>query len=147
MPRRDGNKKRGVTPNLVVGALVLIVVAACVFAIAAVQGRDSKALYALVHDGDGQTHALELSSDGDFTVATELGTNTVRIQDGRASIVEADCAGGDCMRQKAIEKPGEQLICLPHKLWVEVVAEGEAGGEMSVDAVQAQEGEVDLVAR
>ena len=53
---------------------------------------------------------------------------------------------GDCLRQRAISVPGQQLICLPHKLWVEVVEQGAPDGELDVTAVTSAD-EVDLVSR
>ncbi len=59
------------------------------------------------------------------------GRNVLVIRDGEAFMQEADCPDGLCIRQKAISKKGESIICLPHKLAVEVTA----GEEAETDAV------------
>ncbi len=59
------------------------------------------------------------------------GKNVLVIRDGEAYMSEADCPDKLCMRQKAIAKKGESIICLPHRLAVEVTA----GEEAQVDAV------------
>lgn len=59
------------------------------------------------------------------------GRNVLVIQGGEAYMSEADCPDGLCMRQKAITKRGESIICLPHRL----VAEVTAGEEAEMDAV------------
>ena len=59
------------------------------------------------------------------------GTNRLVIHDGEARMEEADCPDKLCMRQKAISKKGESIICLPHRLVVEVTA----GEEPEADAV------------
>lgn len=61
-----------------------------------------------------------LSQDREFIVATELGTNTVVIEHGQVSVTDADCPDKLCEKMGAISKPGETVICLPHRLVVEV---------------------------
>ena len=56
---------------------------------------------------------------------TEYGHNLLVIEDGKAHMEEADCPDHYCMEQGKISKTGETLVCLPHKLVVEVVS-GEA---------------------
>lgn len=104
----------------------------------------------LVHDGDGQTHVLELDTDATLVIETSHGTNTVEVSGGKVRIIEADCPNGDCLRQNAISEPGQQLICLPHQLWVEIVPEGGESGELDIDAVSTEDASpksVDAVSR
>ncbi|RKD21567.1 hypothetical protein SAMN02745883_01062 [Caminicella sporogenes DSM 14501] len=55
-----------------------------------------------------------------FTIKTDLGTNVVKIEKGKVSIIEADCRDKICVKDGPIEKPGEMLVCLPHKLVIEI---------------------------
>ena len=103
-------------------------------------------MVARIHDGDGRTYELSLSEDDSLRVETSLGTNVIVVRDGAAFMAEADCPKGDCLRQRAISVPGQQLICLPHQLWVEVVEQGAPDGELDVTAVTSAD-EVDLVSR
>lgn len=109
----------------------------------AVQGR----MAALVHDGDGGVHTLPLNEDASLTVSTSLGSNTVAVEDGAVRVVEADCPNGTCMQHAPISTPEAQIICLPHKLWIEVVPEGSEGGTMDVALAEDTDDGVDLVAR
>ena len=103
---------------------------------------------AIIHDGDGGVRELPLDTDTELTITTSLGTNTVHIESGAASIVEADCPKHECMAQRPISRPGEQLICLPHKLWVEIAASGSNGSEMDVDSVTWKDTDgIDVVSR
>ena len=38
---------------------------------------------------------------------------------------EADCPDQICVRHKAISKSGESIVCLPHKVVVEISSEEE----------------------
>lgn len=73
-----------------------------------------------------------LAKEGRLTFTDERGgRNVLVIQGGEAYMSEANCPDGLCMRQKAISKRGESIICLPHRL----VAEVTAGEEAEMDAV------------
>jgi hypothetical protein len=59
------------------------------------------------------------------------GHNLLRIEGGRASVADADCPDKLCVKQRAISKEGETIICLPHRLVVRI-----SGGETSdIDGV------------
>ena len=83
---------------------------------------------AIVHDGDGGTTKLSLAEDTAKTFTTSYGTNTVVVKNGEVHVESADCDNQDCVHQGTISTAGKQIICLPHKLWIEIVSdEGESG--------------------
>lgn len=47
--------------------------------------------------------------------------NRIRIRDGKAYMEEANCPDGYCERQGKISGGAQTIVCLPHKLVVEVV--------------------------
>ena len=54
------------------------------------------------------------------------GTNVLVIEDNTAYIKEANCPGfQDCVQEGKIRFVGERIICLPNRLEVEIVGEGE----------------------
>jgi len=55
-----------------------------------------------------------------FTVKTELGVNVIKIQNGKVQIIDANCPDELCIKDGPISKPGEMLVCLPHKVVVEI---------------------------
>ena len=105
-----------------------------------------------------------ITLDGDKLIDlpfSEPRTVTVRQPDGAENAVvitgdavymaHANCENQDCVHQGKVSAPGKQIICLPHKLWIEVVSDGEtSAAEMDVDAVAGNEGKaesLDAVAR
>lgn len=50
----------------------------------------------------------------------EEGYNLLQITDGKAKVTDADCSDGLCIRQRSIQKGGESIICLPHKLVIQI---------------------------
>lgn len=119
-------------------AAVVIGAFAVFFASVLAPGTASAGLRALVHDSDGVVHEMPLQDDATLVVSTSEGENTVVVEDGRVFVAQADCDGQDCVHQGALSAPGGQIICLPHRLWIEVVAaDGTGEGEMDVEAVAA----------
>lgn len=55
-----------------------------------------------------------------FPYKTQYGTNTVEIKGQKAHILEADCPDQLCIHQGDIDEPGQILVCLPHRLVVEI---------------------------
>ena len=82
---------------------------------------------------DGEWRAeLPLDENGDVTIETEWGYNIVYTEGGQAFVTEADCRDQICVDHKKIEKVGETIVCLPHKMVVEIIGEGEAGADLVV---------------
>ncbi len=74
---------------------------------------------------------LPLDTDGEYVLGEGDWQNTVEISGGRARMSSADCADGYCVRQGWIQYDGETIICLPHR----VVIELEAARESGLDAI------------
>ncbi|WP_414733623.1 NusG domain II-containing protein [Acetobacterium carbinolicum] len=62
-----------------------------------------------------------LSEDHTETFTDTSGSNTLEISGGTAKIIEADCPDHICVKTHPISNPGETIVCLPHKLVVEVI--------------------------
>lgn len=62
------------------------------------------------------------------------GMNRLVIHNGKASIVEADCPDHLCVKQAAIYRTGESIICLPHRLVIQI-ANDKNDEKSEIDAV------------
>lgn len=67
---------------------------------------------------------LPLNQDYEEKISDGDAYNVVQIKDGKVSVTEANCANQICVRSQAISQPGETIACLPHKLLIEIVQEG-----------------------
>lgn len=71
---------------------------------------------------DGEVWGIwPLDQDGEVGVRTEEGWNKVCIRDGSVYMEEADCPDGYCVQQGCIQSGLDTIVCLPHKLVVEIV--------------------------
>lgn len=55
-------------------------------------------------------------------IDTEYGHNKIEIGDGKARIIESDCPDHLCERQGWISKPGHIAVCLPNRLFIEIIS-------------------------
>lgn len=67
-----------------------------------------------------EVERMSLFKDQEKTVSTEYGTNTVTVQNGACFVNDADCRDGICVTRGKISRAGESIVCLPHRLIVEI---------------------------
>ena len=71
---------------------------------------------------DGEKYAsLPLGEDAELLIESEGRTNLLIISGGKASVVEADCPNQVCVETGAISSEGQLIVCLPHKVVIEIV--------------------------
>ena len=66
-----------------------------------------------------------------LTLEDGSGTNTVLVEPGRIRVSEADCPDQVCVNQGYISDGTVPIVCLPHKLMVEIVG---GGGDLDAGA-------------
>lgn len=66
-----------------------------------------------------------------FTIQTSHGINIIKIENGEVKMTKSDCRDQICINDGPISEPGKMLVCLPHKVVVEVKGKGK--GEEKVD--------------
>ena len=85
---------------------------------------------------DGKEYGVySLNEDRVIDIDGEFGHNQVVIQDGEAYMKEADCPDHYCMEYKAISRKNETIICLPHKIVVEVISYDWDENESQIDVI------------
>lgn len=81
----------------------------------------SKTGYSVRISCDGEVvKTMSLDKDSTYEFQSEEGYNTIVIRDHKVYVESADCPDKICAGHKPIDKVGETIICLPHKLVVEV---------------------------
>ncbi|MFD0898651.1 NusG domain II-containing protein [Loigolactobacillus binensis] len=79
----------------------------------AIISHNGKKLYTIkLTDHKGVTKYRYQAADGDY--------NDVEIKGSRIAIVDANCQDQICVRRGWISKPGQTIVCLPHKLLIEI---------------------------
>lgn len=91
---------------------------------------DGEGLVVVCQSQDGFRRVDELARDAEYTVETpgtgsgadaEGGSNTITISGGTVDVTASNCHNQVCADHEPIARAGEQIVCLPHGLVVEIV--------------------------
>ncbi|MBN2259150.1 MAG: NusG domain II-containing protein [Clostridiales bacterium] len=114
--------------------IVLVVIAAAVFYIGS-QMLNSRfdSSFLEIYSNEELVYQIELNEKTNdiFIIDNELGYNKILINNGVVTMLEADCRDQICVLSKAISKAGETIVCLPHRVVVEIVGVFDSG----IDAI------------
>lgn len=66
------------------------------------------------------TYELDLNTEESLNIKSSLGYNQMEINNGEVWISESDCHNQICVLDGKINEPGDILVCLPHKLVIEI---------------------------
>jgi hypothetical protein len=67
-------------------------------------------------------------------INTKYGYNVIDVIDASIGVIDADCKDKICIESGFISKPGESLVCLPHKLMIEIKSNN---NENDIDVIKA----------
>lgn len=79
----------------------------------------------IIQDGE-RIDSYSLKEDRTISVSGETGYNLILINNGKVKVSDADCPDKLCIRQQTIDRNGESIICLPHKLVILIESEEES---------------------
>lgn len=131
MNGREGSKRRSVLQFRPGDAVAAAAVLLCALALAVglfFAARQSGTLAVQVYRDGTLLWEHPLDQDGEFRVSGPY-ENLVTVKDGRVSITESTCPGGDCVHSGWIAAPGRSIVCLPNRVEVRLTGVGD------VDAV------------
>lgn len=95
----------------------------------AVISADGVDLHEMVLVDDGETETYEyISEDGHRNTIVREGTEV--------TMIDASCPDQLCVRQGVITEAGETIVCLPHRLVVEVTSDNpDVNNETEIDVI------------
>lgn len=104
--------------TILIGLIIFISVVLLLFTININQEKGAKVLVIV----DGKTkESFPLSNDIEYNITIENDSfNLLVIKDGFAYIKESDCKDNICVNHKKIHLIDETIICLPHKLVIQI---------------------------
>ncbi len=103
---------------LVVLFLVLALIIYIIFKLNLKEGNIVK----VVVDNEAK-YCYNINNETEVVIKDGENSNTLVINDGTAFISDANCPDKICVAHRAISKTGETIVCLPHKLIVEITEE------------------------
>ena len=111
-------------------AAVILAAAAAVFFFQVKNGA-SGTVYAIVEQDSKELMRLPLSKPGEYRISYGDSYNIIEITEAGVRMKEADCPDQICVTRGVIQKSGQSIVCLPHRLVVRL----EQVGDQELDAV------------
>ena len=110
-------------------ALVLILLGIVCYGV--IRLGQKKGSQVIIYEDQKEIGRYDLNTDTTKEIQTAKGMNILEIKNGMAYVTEADCPDKVCIRMGKISKTGENIVCLPHKLVIQV--EGDVGQKSEYD--------------
>ena len=122
-------EKKKIKRDIMLISTLIILFAAAFLIINFVVKKDG--ITAVVKVDGNIVYMLPLDKNASVTVeGYQGGSNTVVIENGTVYMKDADCPDKLCEKTGKISKNGETIVCLPHRVVVEI-----QGGEGNVDSL------------
>ena len=129
MSLKEGQNNKTLKNDLFI-LIVFLLISGCLFIVFKNPSR-TDGEYALITVNGEEYARLDINENTDITVSTDEGTKSVHVSNGKISVISADCPDQICVNHEAIGYDKETIVCLPHKLVIEICSEKEA----DVDAI------------
>ena len=77
-----------------------------------------------------------LAMENRYEIAQDDGSlNVIRVEDGAVFMEEANCRDGLCIRQGKMRNGAKTIVCLPHKVVVQLKGDAPAGDSSDLDVI------------
>ena len=115
------NKKRKLKNDIILAVIVVAVAATGLLLLNVFKTEGS---FAVVKIDGKETERYPLSVNTEVVIETgDDGRNTLVIEDNKAFMKDANCPDKICEGHSKISYKGETIVCLPHKVVIEIVTE------------------------
>lgn len=111
------NVKKNLTKKDILLIVIIVLVAFFSFLLHELVGGKGAGCVTVKVEGE-ITGVYSLAEDREVSI--NGGTNVLKIHNGSADMIEADCPDKLCVNQKKISKNGESIICLPNEVVVTI---------------------------
>ena len=115
------NNKRKVKNDIILAVIVITLAAVGLLLLNIFK---TEGAFAVVKIDGKETARYPLSVNTEVIIETENdGKNTLVIEDNKAFMKDANCPDKICEGHSKISYKGETIVCLPHKVVIEIIAD------------------------
>ena len=105
-------------------AAVIIIIAVAVLLLMNLTKVEGNSVVVKIDGVEAQRYSLEENIEFEIkTGENDEDYNVVVIEDGKVSVAEANCPDGICEDYRPISYVGRTIVCLPHKVVIEIVGD------------------------
>ena len=116
-------KKNKFRNDVILAAVIVIIAVAVLLFINVTKVQGNRVVVKI----DGiETESYSLSENTEFEIRTGKNNeniNVVVIENGKVRVTDADCPDGICKDYRPISYVGQTIVCLPHKVVIEIVGD------------------------
>ena len=105
---------------IVIFAAVLVICAAAFLLLKGSSGHGAVAVIRVDGEIYKKINLDTVAVAYDMEIKTEFGYNKLHIEHDGISVTEADCRDHICMDQGKVSQAGVPIVCLPHRLTIEI---------------------------
>ena len=117
--------------NIIAFAIIGVILVASIIAALVIQLTKEDGSYVTVEVNGQEVARYSLDTDGEYVL--NGGTNVLRIKNGVAYMIDANCPDKTCCAfWRKIDQNGETITCLPNMLVVTVHSDTDDGPEIIV---------------
>ncbi len=118
--------------DIIIIALALVLAGALYLVSQAAGGKDASVVVVTI-DGK-EVLRRPLAMEDSYEIRQDDGSvNVITVKDGAVYMSEANCRDGLCLRQGKMKNAAKTIVCLPHKLVVQL--EGETAQDEDLDVI------------
>ena len=115
------SNKRKIKNDIILAVIVIVVAATGLLLLNIFKTEGS---FAVIKIDGIETERYPLSINTEVVIETgDDGRNTLVIEDNKAFMKDANCPDKICEGHSKISYKGETIVCLPHKVVIEIVAD------------------------
>ena len=115
------NNKKKLKNDIILAVIVIVVAAVGLLLLNIFKTEGS---FAVIKIDGKETERYPLSVNTEVVIETgDNGRNTLVIEDNKAFMKDANCPDKICEGHSKISYKGETIVCLPHKVVIEIVAD------------------------
>ena len=115
------SNKRKIKNDIILAVIVIVVAATGLLLLNIFKTEGS---FAVIKIDGKETERYPLSVNTEVVIETgDNGRNTLVIEDNKAFMKDANCPDKICEGHSKISYKGETIVCLPHKVVIEIVAD------------------------
>lgn len=132
MKKNENRSNKKIRNDFILAAVILVIAVA---GLLIMNFTKTQGDFVVVKIDRVEKYRYSLSEDITVDIVTGEGDkniNTLVIKNGEAFMTQADCPDGICVAHKPIKNTGESIVCLPHKIVIEIQSEDKVDG---LDAV------------
>ncbi len=115
------SNKRKIKNDIILAVIVIVVAATGLLLLNIFK---TEGAFAVIKIDGKETERYPLSVNTEVVIETgDDGRNTLVIEDNKAFMKDANCPDKICEGHSKISYKGETIVCLPHKVVIEIVAD------------------------